>query len=139
MERISFDQMAINIAHQASKRSEDIYKKVGCCILNKEGRILSTGYNGLLPKFKVNKNFWNDREERRKYIIHAEINALSRVSREQNPHILASTLLPCSSCAINIVSYNIKKVIYNEDYHLDDNAKNIFKFYKIDLIKLDIN
>ncbi len=139
MSRISFDQMALNIAVQAAKRSEDIYKKVGCCILDDEGRILSTGYNGLIPKFNVNDSFWNDRDKRRKYMIHAEINALSRINRDQKPYSLACTLLPCSSCASNIASYNIKKVIYNEDYHLDDGAKDIFNFYNIELIRLDLD
>lgn len=138
MDRISFDQMAINLANEVSKRSEDMYKKVGCCILNHEGRILSTGYNGLAPKFNINKNFWNDRNERRKFMIHAEINALSRISRQETPYTLASTLLPCQNCAINIVAYGIKRVIYNEDYHLDDTAKEIFRFYNLELIRLDI-
>lgn len=131
--------MAIKIAYEVSKRSEDLYKKVGCCILNKEGRILSTGYNGLPPKFNTNKSFWKNRDERRKFIIHAEVNALSRISREEYPYTLASTLLPCPNCAMNIMAYNIKRVIYSENYDLDDSSKKIFKFYKVDLIKLDIN
>lgn len=107
--RNSFEQMALEVAIACSKRSEDLYKKVGCCILNKEGRILSTGYNGLTPKFKTSSVFWKNREKRRKFIIHAELNALSRISRDDNPFILASTLMPCSNCALNIVVYGIKK------------------------------
>ena len=115
MNRISFDKMALNIAFECSKRSEDPYKKVGCCILNKEGRILSTGYNGLLPKFKPNISFWKNRDLRRKYIIHAEINALSRISINDNPYLLAITLSPCSACATNIISYGIKKIVYKKN------------------------
>lgn len=133
--RISFEEMAIKFAIDASLRSEDPYKKVGCCILNKEGRVLSIGYNGLSPKHKVDDSFWLDRDERRKYIIHAETNALSCISRYDYPYILASTLLPCSSCAINIASSGIKKVIYLEEYHRDELAKEIFDFYAIDIIK----
>ena len=55
--RISFEEMALNIANVAKDRSEDPYKKVGACILNKEGRVLSIGYNGLLAKQKENKNY----------------------------------------------------------------------------------
>lgn len=136
MKRISFEELALNIANESSKRSEDIYKKVGCCILNEEGRVLSTGYNGLLPKINKDKKFWYNRDLRRKYIIHAEINALSRVKREDKPYILATTLLPCSSCALNIASYGIKKVIYKEDYVNDRGCHEVFNFYKIKLIKL---
>jgi dCMP deaminase len=136
MRRISFEELAINIATECAKRSEDLHKKVGCCILNKEGRVLSTGYNGLLPKVNMDESFWLDRDLRRKYVIHAEINALSRIKREEEPYILATTLLPCSACASNIASYGIKKVIYKEDYHMDKGSFDIFNFYKIQLIKL---
>jgi dCMP deaminase len=136
MSRISFAELAINVAKECAKRSEDLHKKVGCCIMNKEGRILSTGYNGLLPKVNMDYNFWLDRDLRRKYVIHAEINALSRIKREEQPHILATTLLPCSACASNIASYGIKKVIYNEEYLLDKGALDIFKFYNIEIIKI---
>ena len=131
MKRISFEQLAMNVANECSKRSEDLHKKVGCCILNKDGRILSTGYNGLLPKVNMSKRFWLNRDLRRKYISHAEINALSRIKIEDEPYILASTLLPCSTCALNIASYGIKKVIYKEEYHNDKGCIDIFNFYKI--------
>jgi len=136
--RISFEEMAINIAIECSKRSEDMHKKVGCCILNKEGKILSTGYNGLLPKVNKDEIFWKDRDHRRKFMIHAEVNALARINRDEKPYIAACTLLPCSSCALNIASYGIKKIIYIEDYSLDQGSKEIFEFYEIDLLKLDI-
>lgn len=135
MNRISFEDLAVEFAISAAKRSEDPYKQVGVSVLNKEGRLLSIGYNGLQPKQKLVKNIWQDREERRKYIIHAEANALACINRYDNPYLLASTLLPCSSCAINIASHGIKKVLYIEEYNLDTKALDIFNFYKIKVIK----
>lgn len=132
--RISFHDLSIEIAKAASLRSEDQHKKVGCAILNHEGRLLSIGYNGLLPKHNEPETFWSNRDLRRDYVIHAETNALSCITRYDNPYLLATTLMPCSSCAINIVSYGIKKILYVEDYERDQNAKNIFKFYNIELI-----
>jgi len=134
--RISFIEAAIETAKIWSSRSEDPHKKVGVCILNKDGRVLSVGYNGLLPKFNINKDFFSDRDNRRKYMIHAEINALSLVKRGDQPHLLASTLLPCSNCATNIVAYGVKSVVYSEEYEKDSTAKEIFKFYNIELIKI---
>ena len=134
--RISFIEAAIETARIWSSRSEDPYKKVGVCILNKDGRVLSVGYNGLLSKFNINQDFFSNRDNRRKYMIHAEINALSLVKRGDQPHLLASTLLPCSSCATNIVAYCVKSVVYSEEYEKDSTAKEIFKFYNIELIKI---
>lgn len=138
MTRISFEKFAMELAVTASARSEDPYKKVGCSILNKDGRLLSIGYNGLLSKHIVDENFWKDRDARRNYVIHAETNALSCVSRYDNPYLLASTLLPCSCCAINIASYGIKNVLYIDDYNRDKEAINIFRFYNINLLKYKI-
>jgi len=133
--RISFEEMAIKFAVDASLRSEDPYKQVGCSILNKEGRLLSIGYNGLLPEQKVSSDFWANRDERRKYVIHAETNALACISRYEDSYILACTLLPCPSCAINIISHGIKKVIYMEEYERDNLAHEIFDFYDIKLVR----
>jgi dCMP deaminase len=134
--RISFIEAAIETAKIWSNRSEDPYQKVGVCILNKDGRVLSVGYNGLLPKFNIAEDFFSDRDSRRKYMIHAEINALSLVKRGDEPYLLASTLLPCSNCATNIVAYGVKSVVYSEEYEKDPTAKDIFKFYNIELIKI---
>lgn len=133
--RISFEEMAIKFAIDASLRSEDPHIQVGCSILNKEGRLLSIGYNGLLPKQEATQDFWVNRDERRKYVIHAETNALACISRYEEPHILACTLLPCPSCAMNIISNNIKKVLYIQEYERDNLAHEIFDFYSIELIR----
>lgn len=99
--------------------------------------MLSIGYNGVQSKQKIKDKFWSDRDERRKYIIHAETNALSCLTRYDSPYLLASTLLPCSSCAINIASYGIKEIIYLEEYEKDVLAKKIFKFYNINISKYE--
>jgi len=135
--RPSFDKIALETATIWSKRSEDLYQKVGACILDKDGRVLSIGYNGLSPKLTKPASFWKDRDNRRNYIIHAEINALSLVKRQDEPYLIAVNLLPCSHCALNIACYGIKKVVYSKDYERDQKAKDIFKFYDIQLIKIN--
>ena len=137
--RISFIEAAIETAKIWSSRSEDPHKKVGCSIINKEGRLLSIGYNGVQPKQVLDKNFWSNRDKRRAFVIHAEANALSCITRYQEPFLLASTLLPCSACAINIASHGIKTVLYSEEYSLDKKAHDIFSFYKIKLIRYNLD
>jgi len=136
MKRISFEDMAMQIAIVASKRSEDPHKKVGACILDENGKVLGVGYNGIRAGQSENETFWNDRDNRRNYIIHAEVNALSNVDVNK-ANLLAVTLLPCSSCANIIASTNISKVIYMEEYEKDNNCKKIFEFHKIDLIRYE--
>ena len=79
--RISWNKYALNLAIEASKRSEDPYRKVGACALSFDNRVLGVAYNGLVSGKNVVKNFWNDRNHRRKYMIHAETNLLSLFER----------------------------------------------------------
>ena len=136
MKRISFEQMAMEIALVASRRSEDPHKRVGACVLDAKGRVLGVGYNGIRASQSRGEDFWVDRDNRRNYIIHAEVNALSNVNT-QKADLLAVTLLPCQSCANMIASYNINKVIYLEDYDKSQISKDIFNFHNINLIKYE--
>ena len=124
------------ISNKMSKMSEDPYVKVGVVIFSKEGRVLSTGYNGLAPNKNVKKSFWKDRDYRRNFMIHAEMNALSCISRYNNPYYIYVNLSPCPYCANLIASYGIKEVYYNKEYHLNEISKKIFSFYKIKFNKI---
>lgn len=129
--RISWEEYAIAIAETASLRSEDPYMKVGACILNESNRIVGIGYNGLASGKKAPDKFWDDRDKRRQYMIHAEANALLNVKHGEG-FVLACTLLPCKSCATLIAGHGIKKVIYKEIYKRDTSAFDIFDFYNIE-------
>lgn len=132
--RISWEQYALNIAQTASSRSEDHYVKVGACALNSQGMVVSVGYNGLASGKDVSYDFWRNRDYRRKFMIHAEVNCLS-LFKKGEAEMLATTLLPCSSCATLIASYGISKVVYTDVYERDTQALEIFDFYNIECIK----
>lgn len=134
-DRISWDEYALLMAKASSLRSEDPYRKVGACALNHQNMVLAVGYNGLASGKNVEADFWKDREERLKYMIHAEVNCLSLLKRGE-VKTLAVTLLPCSSCAVAIAAYGVKSVVYDEEYSRDDLAKEVFKFYGVELRKL---
>lgn len=129
--RISWEEYAIRIAQVASLRSEDPYKKVGACALDFNNRVIGVAYNGLAPGIIAIESFWDNRDQRRPYMIHAEANLLSLFKRGEC-NILACTLLPCSCCASMISAYGIKKVVYQEVYIRDTMAIEIFKFNGID-------
>ena len=44
---ITWDEYFMGVAILTAQRSKDPNTQVGCCIVDKEQRILSTGYNGL--------------------------------------------------------------------------------------------
>jgi dCMP deaminase len=130
--RISWEEYALEVAKTASLRSEDPYMKVGACVLNSSNKIIGVGYNGLASGKNPPDHFWDDRDKRRVFMVHAEVNALTRVGYDE-AYLLACTLLPCRCCATLIAAYGIKKVIFKDIYNKDTSAFEIFDFYNIEL------
>ena len=108
-------------------RSEDPFVKVGACALDHSNRVVGVGYNGISPGVDVTEDFWKDRDERRKFMIHAEVNCLSLVKRGQ-VKILACTLFPCLSCCQMISAYSIQEVVYRDVYNNDMRGVEFLKF-----------
>ena len=132
--RLSWEEYALSLAQTAATRSEDPFHKVGACALGYDNKVLGLGYNGLASGLDVSDEFWDDRDSRRPYMIHAEANCLS-LFRSGECKLLAVTLLPCSYCATMIAAYKIPSVVYSEVYERDTTALEIFDFYNIECTK----
>lgn len=122
----------MGIAKAVAKRSEDPYVKVGACILRRDFSVASCGYNGAPPKINID---WSNRDERRKRVIHAEMNAL-RYVRPGEGYMIAVTLQPCSDCIKNIVAHGIKKIFFLESYKNDEFAVKISKEFGASIVQL---
>ena len=131
MPRIDWDKHALLLAWAATRRSEDPYMKVGACALGHNNEVLGVAYNGLAAGKKIDSSFWEDRNKRRPYMIHAEANLLSRISFGQ-AKTMAITLQPCTCCAQAIAGHNIKKVIYTLKYEFDKGGLDVLDFYGIE-------
>jgi len=89
--------------------------KVGC-VIAKEGRILSTGYNGTLPG---RDNCCESNGQTIDEVMHAEQNALmfcvknGVATKDCDVYV---TLSPCMACAKMLVMAGIKRVFYGERY-----------------------
>lgn len=134
--RIDWYEYAMLLAFAASKRSEDPHQQVGACALDKDHMVVGLGYNGLASGKNVLPHFWEDRDGRRPYMIHAEANCLS-LCKKGEVDLLAVTLLPCTHCSTTIAAYGIKHVLYHKDYENDEMAHRIFDFYDVELLKFD--
>ena len=75
---ISWDEYFMGVALLAAKRSKDPNTQVGACIVNKNKRILSTGYNGFPYGCSDDQFPWGREGEdnKYKYVVHAELNAI---------------------------------------------------------------
>jgi dCMP deaminase len=132
--RLSMPEYAMALAHVASLRSEDPFRKVGAVAIDFDNRVIGTAYNGLAPGYNANPDFWNDRDERRKYMLHAEVNLCSLFTRG-NVRLVACTTKPCTSCMQMLCAYGVKEVYYRDDYP-DSEADLIAGRYGIQLTQL---
>ncbi|MFI3242675.1 MAG: deaminase [Akkermansia sp.] len=115
MKRLPIPQYAMALAHVAALRSEDPYRKVGAAALDKDNRVIGTAYNGLYPGFKAPDHFWDDRDGRQKYMLHAEINLCSLIKRGEAV-IVACTTMPCTSCMQALCAHGVQTIYYGVDY-----------------------
>ena len=133
-ERLSWEKYALSLASVAALRSEDPYVKVRACILRHRNSVGGLGYNGAPAGIEID---WSNRDERRKRVIHAEVNALRYIDPDEC-YLLACTHLPCNDCLKMIASYGIRKVIYKEVYEKDPSSIDLSKEFNIELIQENV-
>lgn len=132
--RLTIPQYAMALAHVASLRSEDPFRKVGAVALDHDNRVIGTAYNGLAPGFNADAAFWEDRDRRRKYMIHAEVNLCSLFTRG-NVKLIACTTKPCTSCMQMLCAYGVKEIYYRDNYEASE-ADAISDLYQVKLVAM---
>lgn len=133
-DRLSWEQTAINLAFDIAKyRSEDPFVQTGACLVKKNKEIL-LGYNGAPENMEMD---WSSREERRKWVFHAEFNVLGRVLPGDS-FLLAVTQIPCIECLKLIKRQQIEKVYYSirSPQYSPEIVEQMAEMFKIELIQL---
>jgi len=119
-------------AQLASVRSPCERLQVGC-VLVKNNRLISMGYNGFLSG---TDHVSIVRDNHEQATIHAEINAVTDAAKRGVSIDGAEayvTHYPCLNCFKALASSGVKKIYYNTDYKNDPVVKELG--YEIDLKK----
>ena len=114
-----FDDKYIRMAKIWATNSYCKRRQVGA-LLVKDKMIISDGYNGTPSGFE---NECEDGNVTKPYVLHAEANAISKVAKSGNSSegaTLYVTASPCIECSKLIIQAGIKRVVYSEEYRLDD-------------------
>ena len=117
---ISWDQYFMAIAHIASLRSKDPNSQVGACIVSKDNKIQSLGYNGFPCGCSDDEFPWAREgsmlDTKYAYVTHSELNAILnyRGGSLEGSKIYV-TLFPCNECAKAIIQCGIKTVVYADN------------------------
>ena len=114
--QVKYDKAYLKMALEWGELSYCERRKVGALIV-KDKMIISDGYNGTPTGFE---NFCEDDEGYTKwYVLHAEANAIAKVSsstQSTNGATLYITLSPCKECCKLIFQSGIIRVVYNKEY-----------------------
>ena len=121
---ITWDDYFMGVALLAAERSKDPNTQVGACIVDKENRILSTGYNGFPHGCSDDAFPWGrdgaEGETKYPFVVHAELNAILNASgKSLNDSKLYVALFPCNECAKAIIQSGVKEVVYLSDKYRD--------------------
>lgn len=124
---ISWDEYFMGISLLSGMRSKDPSTTVGACIVDKNNRIVSIGYNGFVNGCSDDDFPWgregNFLDTKYPFVVHAEQNAiLNARGKSLEDCTIYVNLFPCHDCAKNIIQSGIKKVIYLEDKYKDTDS-----------------
>lgn len=125
MERPSWNEYFKQLALITSSRSPCERLKVGC-VLVKENRIISQGYNGFLPGAPHESKVVNNHEQS---TVHAEQNAITDCAKRgvsSDGCDAYITHYPCVNCMKILCASGIKNIFYINDYK-NDSLVDYFK------------
>ena len=133
--RLNWDEYFICIALLTASRSSCDRLKVGC-VITKNNRIISTGYNGHISGAPHSSFIRNDHEQA---TIHAEQNAIADAAKrgvQLNESVAYITHYPCINCFKLLVQSGIKTIKYLNDYKNDTLVSTLVQASGVKLIKL---
>ncbi len=130
------DQRYLKMADIWAQNSYCNRRKVGA-LLVKDKMIISDGYNGTPSGFE---NECEDENNKTKsYVLHAEANAITKVAKSGNSSLGATlyvTSSPCLECSKLIIQAGISRVVFTENYRLEDGI-NLLKRANIEVEQIE--
>lgn len=124
--RKSWKEYFMDITDIVASRSTCNRAMVGCVLVNKDNRIVSTGYNGSITDNPHCDEIGHTmRDGHCIATIHAEMNALLYCAKEGISVKGSScyvTHFPCLNCTKSLLQAGIKEIYYRNDYRIDDYA-----------------
>jgi len=115
IERPSWDEIWMEMAHSIARRSYDPKYKVGAIVVTADNTsVLALGYNG---NFAGGPNRRDSNERGKSGLIHAEVNALLKMDYHNHKRkVMYVTHSPCIMCAKAIINAGIDEVVYARKY-----------------------
>lgn len=110
-----WDRRFIELASLVATWSKDPSTKVGSVVVGKNREVLTQGFNGFPRGIDDSPERLKDREEKYKYIVHAEMNCIYNACNNgislEGATLYVIGLPVCDKCALGVVQAGIKRVV----------------------------
>ena len=135
--QLKLDERYLRMAMIWAENSYCTRRQVGA-LLVKDKMIISDGYNGTPSGFE---NVCEDENNKTKpYVLHAEANAITKVAKSNNSSEGATLYVsssPCLECSKLIIQAGIKRVVFSEQYHMNDGVE-LLERARIEVVKVEL-
>ncbi|MEK6862143.1 MAG: deaminase [Nanoarchaeota archaeon] len=139
-----WDRRFLELAKHIAQWSKDPSTKTGAVIVNKDNRIISTGFNGFPQGILDSEERYNDRELKYQMIIHGDLNAILFARQDLTGYTLYTwPFMSCSKCASLVIQSGIARCVAPKtpediDSRWHDSLELSKQLFKEAGIKLDI-
>lgn len=131
------DEYFLHLAFEVAKASRCIRAKYGSVIVSRDGRIVSTGYNGK-PRGSINDDICYreglpDNAAKPNCCLHSEANALMFSSPEEREGgTIYVSGIPCTDCTLLIAQSGLSRLVYYEgENYVNGHKGNLdLEFYR---------
>ena len=109
-----WDEYFLGIADAVSEKSKDPSSKMGCVIVDKNKRVVSLGYNGLVQASDESKLTLSERPMKYHFVIHSEMNAIIFSHQDLTGCTIYNRVATCENCLKHCLQAGIKRFVYKE-------------------------
>ena len=135
--KIKYIRAHLEVARIYGKLSSAKRLQVGCIIV-KDDRIISIGYNGMPTG---GSNICEENNKSKPEVLHAETNAITKLAKStesgQDSYMFC-TFAPCVNCAKLILQSGIKEFHYENDYKNLDGINLLKKYSNVTIFKHEL-
>ena len=109
-----WDEYFLKIAETVALKSKDPSSKMGCVIVDKNKRVVSLGYNGMIQGADESKMTLEERPMKYRFAIHSEMNAVLFSYQDLTGCTIYNRVATCDNCLKYCLQAGIKRFVYRE-------------------------
>ncbi|MBR2725132.1 hypothetical protein IKE97_00585 [Candidatus Saccharibacteria bacterium] len=109
-----WDAYFMSIAEAVAQKSKDPSSKMGCVVVDKNKRIIATGYNGLIQGADETKMTLSERPMKYYFAIHSEMNAVLFAHQDLTGCTIYNRVATCENCLKYCLQAGIKRFVYKD-------------------------